>query len=201
MTQVPALKTQRMQVGGMDCTSCAMKIEGAVEKLAGVAEISVVVATGRMIVTYDPARVSEADIKQRVTALGYTIGGEKSKSPDRQSSHDHSSHDHSSHDHSSHDHSSHDDGDEDDGHNHGGGEVDLKREGILVGVVITLFVIGSVFDKQLNATPFSIGAYLVFIPAYLLSGWTVLTTAGRNILRGQVFDENFLMTLALAYRR
>ena len=196
MTQAPALKTQRMHVGGMDCTSCAMKIEGAVEKLAGVAEISVVVATGRMIVTYDPARVSEADIQQRVTALGYTIGGEKSKSPDRQSSHDHSSHEHSSHDRSSHDHSSHDDGNEDDGHNHGGGEVDLKREGLLVGVVITLFVIGSVFEKQLNATPLSIGEYLVFIPAYLLSGWTVLTTAGRNILRGQVFDENFLMTIA-----
>jgi Cd2+/Zn2+-exporting ATPase len=191
MTQVPALKTQRMQVGGMDCTSCAMKIEGAVEKLAGVAELSVVVATGRMIVTYDPARVSEADIQQRVTALGYTIVEGKSKSPAKQSSHDHSSHDHSSHD-----HNSHDDGDEDDGHNHGGGEVDLKREGILVGVVITLFVLGSVFEKQLNATPYSIGAYLVFIPAYLLSGWTVLTTAGRNILRGQVFDENFLMTIA-----
>ena len=107
MTQVPALKTQRLQVGGMDCTSCAMKIEGAVEKLAGVAEISVVVATGRLIVTYDPARVSEADIKQRVTALGYTIETEKSKSSAKQSSHDHSSHDHSSHNHSSHDHSSH----------------------------------------------------------------------------------------------
>jgi Zn2+/Cd2+-exporting ATPase len=34
------------------------------------------------------------------------------------------------------------------------------------------------------------------MPAYLLSGWTVLTSAGKNILRGQVFDENFLMTIA-----
>jgi Zn2+/Cd2+-exporting ATPase len=187
MTKVPALKTQRMQVGGMDCTSCAMKIEGAVEKLAGVAEISVVVATGRLIVTYDPEQVSEADIQQRVTALGYTIGEEKSQ--DKQSSHD---------DHSGHDHSSHDDGDKDDdhAHNHGGGEFSLKREGVLVGVVIALFVFGSVFEETLHNTPFSIGEYLVFIPAYLLSGWTVLTTAGRNILRGQVFDENFLMTIA-----
>jgi Zn2+/Cd2+-exporting ATPase len=204
MTQVPALKTQRMQVGGMDCTSCAMKIEGAVEKLPGVAEISVVVATGRLIVTYDPERVSEADIQQRVIATGYTIVAEKSSAKPRdndRSDRDYNHHEdrHSGHqdgdedDHSGHDHSSHD---EDDGHNHGGGEVDLKREGILVGVVVTLFVIGSVFEKQLNATPFSIGAYLVFIPAYLLSGWTVLTTAGRNILRGQVFDENFLMTIA-----
>ena len=199
MTQVPALKTQRMQVGGMDCTSCAVKIEGSLEKLAGVSEISVVVATGRLIVTYDPTRVSEADIKQRVIALGYTIVEEKSPAKPRDN--DHSGHDHSSHDDS---HSGHQDGDEDDhssqeeddGHNHGGGEVDLKREGLLVGVVITLFVLGSVFAETLHNTPYSIGEYLVFIPAYLLSGWTVLTTAGRNILRGQVFDENFLMTIA-----
>ncbi|MFM2302873.1 MAG: hypothetical protein RLZZ135_276, partial [Cyanobacteriota bacterium] len=38
--------------------------------------------------------------------------------------------------------------------------------------------------------------YLIFMPAYLLSGWTVLTSAGRNILRIQLFDENFLMTIA-----
>ena len=198
MTQTPALKTQRMQVGGMDCTSCALKIENSLEKLPGVSEISVVVATGRMIVTYDPQQVSEADIQQRVTALGYTILEERAKSPASRSSHDdHSGHNHSSHDdHSDRDHSSHDDEDDHDAHNHGGGEFNLKREGVLVGVVIALFVLGSVFEERLHNTPFSIGEYLVFIPAYLLSGWTVLTSAGRNILRGQVFDENFLMTIA-----
>jgi Zn2+/Cd2+-exporting ATPase len=187
MSKVPALKTQRMQVGGMDCTSCAVKIEGSIEQLAGVAEISVVAATGRLNVTYDPARVSAADIQQRVIALGYTTVEEKS--PAKLRDNDHSGH------------SGHQDGDEDehgegDGHNHGGGEFNLKREGVLVGVVIALFVLGSVYEKQLTATPYSIGLYLVFIPAYLLSGWTVLTSAGKNILRGQVFDENFLMTIA-----
>jgi Zn2+/Cd2+-exporting ATPase len=194
MTKVPALKTQRMQVGGMDCTSCALKIEGAVEKLAGVAEISVVVATGRIIVTYDPERVSEADIQQRVTDLGYSIEGDRAKSPASHSSHDRNSHDHSSHDHSSHHHG--EANGDDRAHEHGGGEFNLQREGILVGVVVGLFVLGSVFEEALHNTPYSIGEYLVFIPAYLLSGWTVLTTAGRNILRGQVFDENFLMTIA-----
>jgi Zn2+/Cd2+-exporting ATPase len=184
MTQSPVLKTQRMQIGGMDCTSCAMKIEGNVEKLAGVSEISVVVATGRLIVTYDPQQVAEAEIKHRVTELGYIIVGEKS-----QSEHD----DHNGHDHS--DHSNHVD-DDADGHNHGAGEFSLQREGILVGSVIVLFILGSVFEDQLHNTPWSIGEYLFFIPAYLLSGWTVLTSAGRNILRGQVFDENFLMTIA-----
>lgn len=80
-------------------------------------------------------------------------------------------------------------------HSHESG-FSLKREGILVGTVITLFVLGSIFEEPLHNTPFAIGEYLVFIPAYLLSGWSVLTSAGRNILRGRVFDENFLMTIA-----
>jgi Zn2+/Cd2+-exporting ATPase len=83
-----------------------------------------------------------------------------------------------------------------DEHNHEHGEFSLKREGILVGTVIALFILGLVFEKPLHNTPFSLGEYLVFIPAYLLSGWSVLTSAGRNILRGRVFDENFLMTIA-----
>jgi tetratricopeptide (TPR) repeat protein len=48
----------------------------------------------------------------------------------------------------------------------------------------------------LHTTPGAIAEYAVLIPAYLISGWTVLTSAGRNILRGQIFDENFLMTIA-----
>lgn len=37
---------------------------------------------------------------------------------------------------------------------------------------------------------------LVFLAVYLIPGWSVLTKAARNILHGQVFDENFLMTIA-----
>jgi Zn2+/Cd2+-exporting ATPase len=201
MTKVPTLKTQRMQVGGMDCTGCAMKIEGAVEKLSGVAEISVVVATGRLIVSYDPEWVSEADIKQRVIALGYTIIEEKSAAQhsgyDCCSQNNCSPADSHQDNHQNHNHSSGDsDKDHDLVHKHGGEEFNLKQEGVLVGIVIVLFVFGSLFEETLHNTPYSIGEYLVFMPAYLLSGWTVLTTAGRNILRGQVFDENFLMTIA-----
>ena len=36
----------------------------------------------------------------------------------------------------------------------------------------------------------------LFVPPYLLIGYDVLITAGRNITKGQVFDENFLMGLA-----
>ncbi|MEA5595486.1 heavy metal translocating P-type ATPase [Rivularia sp. UHCC 0363] len=87
---------------------------------------------------------------------------------------------------------------EHDEHNHGHshGEFSLKREITPVAVSMILFVLGLIFYEPLHNTPFSIGEYLVFIPAYLVSGWRVLTTAGRNILRGKIFDENFLMTIA-----
>lgn len=94
--------------------------------------------------------------------------------------------DHHQHSHENHNHD----------HDHGNGDFNLKQELIPVILVVVLFVGGLIFEEQLHNTPYSIGEYLVFIPAYLLSGWNVLTIAGRNILRGRVFDENFLMTIA-----
>ena len=114
-----------------------------------------------------------------------------SHSKDCCGSHEHKAHNHEhNHSHDDHDH------DHEHGHNHGDGDFNLKEELAPVILVVILFVLGSIFEKQLHNTPYSVGEYLVFIPAYLLSGWNVLTSAGRNILRGRVFDENFLMTIA-----
>ena len=38
--------------------------------------------------------------------------------------------------------------------------------------------------------------YLLYVTAYLLIGGDVVKTALVNIIRGQVFDENFLMSIA-----
>ena len=100
---------------------------------------------------------------------------------------DHSeSHDHS-HGHS-HSHSH--------GHSHGLEEFNLREELPPIVISTVLFLIGFIFNKPLHNTPFSIAEYAVLIPAYLISGWSVLSTAGSNIVRGRVFDENFLMTIA-----
>ncbi|MEG4584782.1 heavy metal translocating P-type ATPase [Microcoleus sp. MOSTC5] len=101
---------------------------------------------------------------------------------------DHHEHSHENHNHDDHGH--------DHDHDHGNGDFNLKQELIPVILVVVLFVGGLIFEEKLHNTPYSIGEYLVFIPAYLLSGWNVLTIAGRNILRGRFFDENFLMTIA-----
>ena len=56
-------------------------------------------------------------------------------------------------------------------------------------------VIGGV----LGAVGFFLGGtarLCIFIAAYLILGWDVLFTAVRNIFKGKVFDENFLMSIA-----
>jgi Cd2+/Zn2+-exporting ATPase len=81
-------------------------------------------------------------------------------------------------------------------HSHEHGEFNLRREIIPLGISLVLFFIGLIFNQPLHDTQGAIAEYAVLIPAYLISGWSVLTSAGRNILRGQIFDENFLMTIA-----
>ena len=83
-----------------------------------------------------------------------------------------------------------------DGHSHGSGEFNLREVLPPIAIATTLFLIGLIFNTPLHNTPYAIAEYAVLIPAYIISGWEVLTTAGRNILRGRVFDENFLMAIA-----
>lgn len=84
----------------------------------------------------------------------------------------------------------------DHGHGHNPREFSLQQELVPVGGAAILFLGGLIFNSPLQNTPYGWAEYAVFIPAYLISGWGVLTTAGRNILRGRIFDENFLMTIA-----
>ena len=59
-----------------------------------------------------------------------------------------------------------------------------------------LFIFGMVFRERLHNTPFSLAEYAVFLTAYVLVGWPVLVQALRNIGKRNLFDENFLMTVA-----
>ncbi|MCG0278299.1 MAG: cadmium-translocating P-type ATPase [Thermanaeromonas sp.] len=68
-----------------------------------------------------------------------------------------------------------------------------------------LLAIGIIFNEPLKRTPYSVAEYLVLLSAYFLSGWKVLKSAFKNLFRGRVLDENFLMTVstlgALAIRQ
>ena len=62
---------------------------------------------------------------------------------------------------------------------------------LIVGAV--LFVVGEILEHVNAPTPVLLGVLAV---AYLILGGQVLMTAYRNIKKGQVFDENFLMAIA-----
>lgn len=72
-----------------------------------------------------------------------------------------------------------------------------NKETIIKAVLgLCLLIIGMVFENQIHNTPFHIGEYLVFGIGYLIVGWAVISSAFKNIIRGQFFDEKFLMTIA-----
>lgn len=66
----------------------------------------------------------------------------------------------------------------------------VQREVIQLGIGGILFVAAIAFPMGF---PVKIGLFLL---SYFLIGGEVLLRAGRNILRGEIFDENFLMTIA-----
>ncbi|NDJ24412.1 cadmium-translocating P-type ATPase [Nostoc sp. B(2019)] len=101
MTQTPSLKTQTLQVGGMDCGSCAKTIEVALQQLHGVTEATVNFTTGKARVSYDAEVLSEKSIHNRIKGLGYTIeqsheaqSHQQTHSCGGEHDHDHQNHDH-----------------------------------------------------------------------------------------------------------
>ncbi|MEZ4747019.1 MAG: heavy metal translocating P-type ATPase [Calditrichia bacterium] len=74
----------------------------------------------------------------------------------------------------------------------------LENRAELTRIFLTiLFLIGGIFfEDRLHNSPFRIGEYLVYGIAYLISGYKVIWGAIKNIIKGRVFDEQFLMTIA-----
>ncbi|MGX5723180.1 heavy metal translocating P-type ATPase [Shinella zoogloeoides] len=108
------VKETRFRVEGMDCASCASKIDTAVRRMPGVADVSVSVTAGTMRVQHDVTSDLEA-IRRKVSGLGYTVtpgaavaaekpAGKHVHGPGCDHGHDHDhAHDHD-HDHAGHDH-------------------------------------------------------------------------------------------------
>ncbi len=67
----------------------------------------------------------------------------------------------------------------------------MQKSLIKIIIALILFVITSVinFNNHLINN-------IIFIISYIIVGYSVILKAVKNILRGKVFDENFLMTIA-----
>lgn len=68
-----------------------------------------------------------------------------------------------------------------------------KKNIRIVGMGLLLFIAGEA------AAFWQVGFYIdriLFLAAYLILGTGIVWTAGKNLIRGRIFDENFLMSVA-----
>ena len=89
------------------------------------------------------------------------------------------------HDHDSRNHDCHESGCHCHDHHHEGEESlwpILLGAGLFVGGLVTGFL--------------PVLSILLFVAAYLILGWEVLISAGKNLIKGHMLDENFLMSIA-----
>jgi len=61
----------KMRIEGMDCGACATKIENAVKRLPGVADINMSYATATLSLQLDEDRTTRARLEATIRALGY----------------------------------------------------------------------------------------------------------------------------------
>lgn len=66
----------------------------------------------------------------------------------------------------------------------------MKKRAIKILVSLLLFIVAMCVKFESNITN------CIFILSYIIVGYEILRKAVRNILRGKVFDENFLMSVA-----
>ncbi|MCW1413983.1 heavy metal translocating P-type ATPase [Rhizobium sp. 1AS11] len=196
----------RYRVGGMDCAACATKIDTAVRRVAGVADVSVSVMAGTMTVRHDGSSDLKV-IEKKVTGLGYSVApftGRAAPAHERGSQHRHDhGHDHSDHAGHDHDHAGHS---HDHAHDHGEKEIEglhghdhartagswwQSRKGrltILSGAaLVAAYAVGHLVP--------AIASY-VFIVAMLIGLVPIARRAIMAAFSGTPFSIEMLMTIA-----
>ncbi len=162
------MERKQFTIEHLGCANCAAKMEEKMNRLPGVTA-SITFATRTLSVTAEHPDALLPRLQKIVSSLepdARIVTGAATPA----STHCHCDHDHGHHHHD---------------HSH---DAPSRWEGLSLLLGGLLFGAGLLLPH-----PWSLG---VFLLAYGLLGWQVLYTAGKNLLRGHVFDEHFLMSLA-----
>ncbi|MCM3726596.1 heavy metal translocating P-type ATPase [Neobacillus cucumis] len=73
------VKETNLQISGMTCAACAIRIEKGLNKLEGVEEANVNLALERSNVKYNPEKINMEEIEKKIKDLGYDVVNEKSE--------------------------------------------------------------------------------------------------------------------------
>jgi Cd2+/Zn2+-exporting ATPase len=163
---------------GLNCANCAVKIEARVKALEGISSASINFATKTLVVEMEDKQLVEPILQETIKIIKdlepHVDVREKDKMPKISDAHK-------------------DHGTEKDGRSpffEGEWLKENRAKALQLTVGVLLF--GAVLVLKL---PFWMELSLYFI-SYFLVGGEVLVRAVQNIIKGQVFDENFLMALA-----
>ncbi len=151
----------------LDCAACAAKMEEAASQVPGVEELRINFLTKTMSLTASEDHFEQ--VAQNVMAACQRVEPECRVCEVKQDTVAHHDHGHA--------------------HGHDHEEEEEHHSLALIGVGAVLFVAGLLLPEGL-------WRWVALIAAYVVAGGEVLLRAAKNILRGQVFDENFLMTVA-----
>lgn len=180
---------RKLVLEGLDCANCALKIENGVQKLEGVSSCSVNFATKTLTMEISPDRSGEI-LEQTKKKIRTLEPGIKIKEYEAASKHSHPHHHAHGHDHThSHSHGT-EEASDGQGHSHDHGAKSLK---IMIARLIAGLVVGAA--AFVLAIPQEL-ELILFIASYLIVGGDIVFKALKNIVRGQVFDEYFLMSIA-----
>jgi len=167
-------------IQNLDCANCAAKAEAAIRKVPGVEDAVISFATMQLRLT---AQNPDALLPLVLAAARKVEPGIQFLPSDTEHNHQHEHPCNCGQDH--HDPCAC-------GHNHHHEQAEKSGlSGILIGA--GLFLAGLLWTKLF---PNSLFHVFLWNGAYLLLGWQILFTAGKNLIRGKVFDENFLMGIA-----
>jgi Cd2+/Zn2+-exporting ATPase len=155
---------------GLDCANCAAKIEKKIGEIAGIDSATVNFVTKTL--TFQIGNQSTADalssqVKTAIKAIEPHVAIREKKVQKS----DHGGKDHSL------------------DHDYGGG---INNKAELIRLIISAILFGTAVLFQFSVKT----EFILYIMSYALVGAEVLLRAVRNLIRGQVFDENFLMAIA-----
>ncbi len=185
----------KLVLNGLDCANCANKIEDKVNKINGVKEATVNFST-----TVLTAEIKEENLKSEIineiksivkklephVKVEEKIDNKEIKNKTKACTSSCCSKDNDHHE-----------GSKDKIHEHShekeessNGKIEILKDNWLLIVGAIIYAIALLYNENNKIS------IILFVASYLAIGGEVILTAIKNILRGEVFDENFLMSIA-----
>ena len=190
----------KIKIGGLDCPNCTAKLERGIKENKNFFDVSLSFVNKLLILK------SELSIEEVKHELNKIINKVEPDAfiEEKEHHHKHHHHDHQdcccNHEHhheekcECHHHEHHHKHEEGccshEHHHHSHKKENKKLEIILMAFSIIILIIGLLLESYI------ILSTILFIISYLVISYDILIKSFKNIIRGQIFDENFLMAIA-----